>query len=90
MNKYNTEKEKYEPLEQRKARAIWENRVFQLYTHIFHSGCAMVAANIKWHNGDYDDDRYKKQMVNQLRSITYNIIELHTGKRPEKVEDKIG
>ena len=80
----------YEPIEQRKAKALWENRVFLLYTHIFHSFCAIVVANIKWHREYYNDETYQKLMKNQLRSITYNAIELHTGKRPEKIEDKIG
>lgn len=85
MNNKHSDNEPYEPLEQRKARAIREKRIVQLYTHIFQSGCAIVSANIAWHKDKCTDEEYHEIMINQIRSIIYNAIELTSGKRPNKL-----
>jgi hypothetical protein len=85
MSKLSSDNDVYEPIEQRKARAIKERRIAQLYTHIFHSGCAMIATNLSWHRGKLEDDEYHEGMVNQWRSIIYNAIEISSGKRPNKL-----
>jgi len=75
----------YEPLEQRKAKAIREKRVLQLNIHIFQSVCAVISWHAKLHGGDCEPDVYKDEVVNQVRSIFYNLVELQTGKRPNKL-----
>jgi len=75
----------FEPPEQHEARTLKEVRTIQLYLHIFQSLCAMVEANVFWHDGIFEASEYRAKMTNQLRSIVYNLIELRIGRRPNKL-----